>query len=132
MLLAAMRDPVHQGLWWLEGRDFELVMGEAVCNWLRWRPLLEPKADAPGRSSQAWSVILGKAEFWLKHQPEGGITVAREAFAALKTAEPLIAAWPKAGGNGSDESVRAQPWDDSLRRRAVDSPDRVKWKSGTL
>jgi hypothetical protein len=30
---------------WLKGRDLELVMGEAACNWLGWRPLLELKTD---------------------------------------------------------------------------------------
>jgi hypothetical protein len=32
-----MRDRVHEELAWLKGCDLELVMGEALCNWVGWR-----------------------------------------------------------------------------------------------
>jgi hypothetical protein len=46
---------------WLKGRDLELVMGEAVCNWLGW-PLRARAAK-------------------LKRQLKGKVTAAREALA---------------------------------------------------
>jgi hypothetical protein len=35
--LATMRDGVTEELPWLKDRDLELVMGEALCNWVGWR-----------------------------------------------------------------------------------------------
>jgi predicted TIM-barrel fold metal-dependent hydrolase len=36
MLVAAMRDGVRRGTAVAQGRELELVTGEAVCNWVGW------------------------------------------------------------------------------------------------
>jgi hypothetical protein len=36
VLVAPVRDHVHEELPWLKGRDLELVMGRALCDWIGW------------------------------------------------------------------------------------------------